>query len=125
MTKEEIRKLIQDLSGEVKDLKDQLKTPSGVPMGDVTDPNLYGAPETIDSSGRPNVPIQLKTDGPEIESKRQGSGVGKASGEISSEAPKAAATDAQLSDDPAEEAPVSRQSVPPEYRSVFDNLHQR
>ncbi len=125
-TKEEIRELLEEMSGEVKNLQEQLRQAQPIPViGNQSDPNLYGTPETIEKPGEGNTPVQLKTDGQETQSKRQGSGVGKASGEISSEAPKAAATDAQLSDDPAEEAPVSRQSVPPEYRSVFDNLHQR
>jgi hypothetical protein len=125
-TKAEIRELLKELSGEVKNLKEQLSQQQSVPtIGTSTDPQLYGDSQPMDPLGEGNVGMRLQTDAAPVRSPRKNEGVGEASGEVSDQAPQAKAQDAQLSDDPVEEVPLSRQSVPAEYRGVFDRLNKR
>ena len=126
--KAEIQQLLKDVSGELQQLQSQLAASQDhapTTPGTGTDPQLYESPMAIDpSAGRP-VPVQLKTDTNSAVSKRQGSGVGTPSGEVSSEAPTVSPQDAQLSDKPLQESATARQTVPFEYRDVFGRLHRR
>ena len=126
--KAEIQQLLKDVSGELQQLQSQLAASQDhapTTPGTGTDPQLYESPMAIDpSTGRP-VPVQLKTDTNSAVSKRQGSGVGTPSGEVSSEAPTVSPQDAQLSDKPLQESATARQTVPFEYRDVFGRLHRR
>ena len=126
--KAEIQQLLKDVSGELQQLQSQLAasqdhTPTTPGTG--SDPQLYESSMPTDPvTGRP-VPIQLKTDTNSAISKRQSSGVGNPSGEVSGEAPTVSPQDAQLSDKPLQESATARQMVPFEYRDVFGRLHRR
>ncbi len=126
--KAEIQELLKEVSGELKNLQAQLASATDQPKpeaGTGTDPNLYEAPMKLEEGGGDPLSIQLHTDAAQTKSQRPGSGVGEPSGEVSHDAPRTEAQDAQLSDQPLEEAPASRQPVPAEYRSVFDRLQRR
>lgn len=127
--KADIQKLLKELSGELKDLQQQLSAAEkeqAREAGTSTDPQLYGAPEALDPSTGSSMPIQLKTDTAETAAERPGGGgVGKPSGEISHDAPQAQSEAAQLAEESLENATVTRQRVPPEYQNVFDRLYQR
>ena len=126
--KAEIQQLLKDVSGELQQLQTQLdtskdQTPSTPGTG--SDPQLYESPMSIDPvTGRP-VPIQLKPDTSSATSKRQSSGVGTPSGEVSADTPTVSPQEAQLSDKPLQESATDRQTVPFEYRDVFGRLHRR
>ena len=126
---QDIQQLLKDVSGEIHTLQAQIAAAKGQPpptAGTTTDPELYGALEPLGQTGAGNIPIQLKTDTAETTSRaRAGSGVGRPSGEVTAAAPSAIPEPAQLSDDPLEEPPGSRDTVPPEYRDVFDRLNRR
>ena len=126
---QDIQRLLKDVSGEIQTLQAQIAAAKGQPpptAGTATDPELYGAPEPLGQTGAGTIPIQLKTDTAATTSgARAGSGVGRPSGEVTAAAPSATPEPAQLSDDPLEEPPGSRDTVPPEYRDVFDRLNHR
>jgi len=125
--KAEIQELLKEVSGELKDLQAQLASATDQPKpeaGTGTDPNLYEAPMTLEDGGDP-LAIQLPSDTAPTEARRPGGGVGQPSGEVSGAAPQTQAQEAQLSEQPLEEAPASRQPVPEEYRDVFDRLQRR
>ena len=126
--KAEIQQLLKQVSGELKQLQAQLAERSDVPhpeAGTGTDPNLYEAPMSPENSTGSAVPIQLRTDAAQIKTQRPSGGVGRPSAEASNATPQTQAEAAQLSEEPQEEAPTAKQPVPPEYRSVFDRLHQQ
>ena len=125
--KADIQQLLKELSGELEQLQAQLvAADSQAPQaGTHTDPELYGVPSIPEPQRGVGVPIQLGTDAEAVKGKRQGSGVGKASGEVSQAAPQATGEVAQLSEQSMEVVPVSRQPVPPEYRGVFERLYER
>jgi hypothetical protein len=120
---------LKEVSGEIRTLQAQLAAAKGQPPpapGTTTDPELYGAPEPPGETGTGTVPIQLQTDAAAMTgAARAASGVGRPSGEAAAASPTAKAEPAQLSDDPLEEPPGSRETVPPEYRDVFDRLNRR
>ena len=123
----DIQQMLKDLSGDLKQLQAQLAaTTADQPRpqaGTATDPQLYDqASSPLETTSGPALPIQLQTDTAPTSAQRPSSGVGRPSGEVSQAHPNAQSEDAQLSDEPLQEAPVDRQSVPPEYRSVFDRL---
>lgn len=126
---QDIQQLLKEVSGEIHTLQAQIAAAKGQPpptAGTTTDPELYGASELLGPTGAGNIPIQLKTDATATTSRaRAGSGVGRPSGEVATTAPSATPEPAQLSDDPIEEPPGSRDTVPPEYRDVFDRLNRR
>ena len=126
---QEIQQLLKEVSGEIRTLQAQIATAKGQPpptAGTTTDPELYGTSEPLGQVGDGTVPIQLKTDTAAATSAaRAGNGVGRPSGEVSTANPTAKAEPAQLSDEPLEEPPGSRETVPPEYRDVFDRLNRR
>ena len=125
--KADIQKLLKEMSGELKNLEAQLEAAKDQPQpkaGTGTDPNLYGDAAKLDETNPGNpLPLQLQTDNvATTKSGRPGGGVGTPSGEVSGAAPQAQAQEAQLSEQPLDEAAASRQPVPAEYRSVFDQL---
>lgn len=127
--KADIQQLLKEMSGELKELQGQLEAAKDQPKpqaGSGTDPNLYGAGEKLDALGSKSpVPLSLGADQKATEKAgRPAGGVGKASSDISSELPQAQAQQAQLSDQPSEESASTRQSVPIEYRNVFDQLRK-
>ena len=126
--KADIQQLLKELSGELKDLQQQLSEAEtqAREAGTGTDAKLYGDPEALEQAKGPSMPIQLKTDAVETDAARPGGGgVGQPSGEISGDAPQVEPEAAQLAEESLEDAAVSRQRVPPEYQSVFDRLYRR
>jgi hypothetical protein len=125
--KAEIQELLHQVSGELQQLQAGLaaqEQPNPQP-GTGTDPALHGAPSALTDEGAArSMPVQLGADSEQTKAKRPGAGAGRPSGEVSGDAPKAQAEQAELTDDPLEETPVARQPVPLEYRSVFDRLHR-
>ncbi len=127
----QIQQLLQEVSGEIKDLQAQLASeaprPTQPEIGTGTDPGLYDAPSKLEA-GKPGVgvlPIQLKADSAPTKAQRPGQGVGPPSETVSGAGPKAELQNAQLADEPTEEHAGSRQIVPPEYQSVFDRLRKQ
>jgi len=125
----EIQELLQEVSGELKQLQAQLaeaQSDTAPSPGTSTGPELYEAPMPLspEAEGSSPVPMSLGTDTAETRSTRPGGGVGEPADRVSSEAPGAQAEDAQLSDTPLDERAATRQVVPPEYREVFDRLHR-
>ena len=125
----EIHELLQEVSGELKQLQAQLAEAHGDTApdpGTSTDPDLYEAPTPLgpEAGDGSALPMSLGTDAAETRSTRPGGGVGEPSDVVSSDAPRAQAEDAQLSDTPLEERAAGRQVVPPEYREVFDRLQK-
>ncbi len=130
MLKAQIQELLKEVSGELKQLQEQLASAQGVEQpqaGTSTDPDLYGGSAEHDQlpSAQRKLPMQLHTDTGETKQPRSGGGAGQPSQEVGHAAPQAEAQDAQLSDVPLEERPTERQPIPPEYRSVFDQLRNR
>ncbi len=129
--KAEIQQLLQQVSGELKDLQAQLASANEQmkpQAGTGTDTQLYEAPmpSTPSQDGAEgSLPMQLQTDAAPTQSHRPGGGLGQPGEEASQSAPQAAPEDAQLSNQPLEEQATSHQAVPPEYRGIFGNLHQR
>jgi len=124
----EIQQLLKEVSGELQELQTQLAAAQDQPHpapGTSTDPELYGHATALDRSSGALLPIQLDTDAEETKARRPGSGVGKPSGDVSTETPKALAENAQLSDTSVEETSTARQPLPPDYRNVFDRLGQQ
>ncbi len=126
---QDIQQLLKDVSGEIQTLQAQIAAATGQPpptAGTTTDPQLYGTSELLGQTGAGNIPIPLKTDATATTSSaRAGSGVGRPSAEVAAATPSATPEPAQLSDDPREESPGSRDTVPPEYRDVFERLNRR
>jgi hypothetical protein len=124
--KAEIQGLLKELSEELKQLEANLETntPASPQAGTGTDPELFGAgaDEAMPMGGGTAVPVHLRTDVAEGGSRRQGTGTGLPSGEVSADAPRSRAEAAQLSDVPREELPVVSPAVPPQYRGIFDRL---
>ena len=124
--KADIQQLLKEVSGELKQLQAQMDASQHQPqIGTSSDPNLYDAPTPVDTTTGSALPIQLQTDQATTKTPRPGSGVGRPLGEVSAASPQAKAEAAQLSDQPLEETPVPREAVPPEYRPIFDRLHQQ
>lgn len=126
--KAEIQQLLKEVSGELQRLATQLAATSSdtsSPAGTSTDPNLYESAMPLDGDPQGSLPVQLRTDQVPARAQRPGSGVGAPSGEVARATPQTAPTEAQLAEAPLEEPPVARQTVPREYQSVFDQLHQR
>ncbi|MBI4003968.1 MAG: hypothetical protein HY353_03005 [Candidatus Omnitrophica bacterium] len=125
--KADIQQLLKELSGELKDLQEQLAAAEvqSREAGTSTDEQLYGAPEPMARTDGPSLPIQLKTDTAETSARRPSGGLAEPSGEIAGAAPQVAPEIAELSPDSLESSAVSRQRVPPEYQSVFDRLFRR
>lgn len=124
--KAEIQGLLKQVSGELKDLQAQLAKTENLPKpeaGTTTDPNLYEAPAPLEQGSR-GLPVQLRTDQAAVKTPRQAGGIGKVSTEASPSAPQVQPEQAELSSDPLEETSTTRQSVPPEYRGVFDRLRR-
>jgi hypothetical protein len=123
--KAEIQQLLREVSGELQELQQQLAAapPQNVSTpGTGTDPKLYESPMPLTPQTGAPLSIQLPADAIPTSAPRPGGGVGAASREVLREGPSARPEDAQLSDQPLEEPPSDRQVVPPEYRSVFDQL---
>ena len=123
--KAEIQELLKDVSGELKQLQEQLGSNKDQPRpegGTSTDPNLYESPMKLDKAAGGALPIQLNTDEAKINAQRPGGGVGRPSGEVSNALPQTQAEDAQLANEPLEETPALRQPIPPEYRGIFERL---
>lgn len=128
VTKAEIQQLLKEVSGEVKLLQAQLAAANDQPHpepGTSTDAELYGAAEALDRPTGSSLPVQLDTDAVETKDERPGGGVGQPAGEAVAATPQVQAEDAQLSEQPLEETPAARQTIPPEYRPVFERLQQQ
>ena len=127
--KADIQQLLKEMSGELKDLQAQLeasKDHAQPNAGTSTDPNLYGDSERLeDVTAKNPLPLQMKTDSAATKGGRPGISIGKPSGDVSAAAPQVQAQDAQLTDQPLDESTATRQPVPAEYRSVFDQLQRR
>ena len=126
----EIQELLQEVSGELKQLQAQLAEAHGDTAPDAgasTDPDLYEAQAPLGpdagAAGRP-LPMSLGTDAAPTNAARRGGGVGKPSDVIATDAPTAEAEEAELSEAPLDERAAERQVVPPEYRDVFDRLQK-
>ncbi|MBI4342448.1 MAG: hypothetical protein HY599_03665, partial [Candidatus Omnitrophica bacterium] len=125
--KAEIQELLQEVSGELKQLQAQLAVahPETTPdPGTSTDPELYEAPMPISPDAGTPLPMSLGTDTAETKTPRPGGGVGEPSDAVSSDAPSTPLEEAELSEAPLGERAVGRQVVPPEYRGVFERLHR-
>ena len=126
--KEEIQGLLKEVSGELKQLQERLASaPQDVrpQAGTGTDPSLYEAPMSLDPrAGGPTLPMQLQTDTVETQQARPGGGAGQPSGTVARGKPQRLEEDAQLSEEPLEEHPTERQTVPPDYREIVDRLHR-
>ncbi|PIQ83843.1 MAG: hypothetical protein COV75_05125 [Candidatus Omnitrophica bacterium CG11_big_fil_rev_8_21_14_0_20_63_9] len=123
--KAEIQQLLKEVSGELKELKQELAAAQGEPPprpGTNTDPNLYDAPEQLDDLQGSSLPVQLQTDRAPASAKRPGAGTGKPGDEVLQAAPTSQREAAELSAQPTEETPMSRESIPPDYREVLDQL---
>lgn len=128
VTKAEIQQLLKEVSGEVKLLQAQLAAANDQPHpepGTSTDAELYGTAEALDRAKGSPLPVQLDTDTVETKDERPGGGVGQPAGEAVAATPQVQAEDAQLSEQPLEETPAARQTIPPEYRPVFERLQQQ
>ena len=132
--KADIKQLLKNLSGELKELQAQQlqNLPAQVSNpapGLSTDPQLYGDPMALERATGAAMPIQLEADTEATSAARRGGGLGQPSGHISQAAPQQQSEDATLSEQQTEEQGVQRQAVPPEYRPVFERLaptgHQR
>jgi len=126
LLKADIQQLLKELSQEIESLqqevaKQQQGQPNPLP-GTSTDPELYEAPSSLEPGAGRHIPIQLKTDAKPSASTRPGSGVGKPSGRIASASPAQHPEEAELSEEAEEAGGVSRQPIPPEYRSIFEQL---
>ncbi len=126
--KAEIQGLLKQVSGELKELQAQLENAQDLPKpeaGTSTDPELYGRDaEPPSPKGSREVPVQLQTDEKQVKTQRPGGGTGKPSTAASAATPKTKTEAVALSEAPLEETATSRQSVPPEYRGVFDRVHR-
>ena len=126
-TRAEIQQLLKEVSSELKQMQAKLSEANDQPApeaGTSTDPELYGAAESLARPSGEVMPIHLETDTAPTSAQRPGGGTGQAGGEAASASPKIAAEDAQLSEQPREETAANRQTIPPEYRSVFEQLQQ-
>lgn len=124
--KAEIQELLKEVSGELKELQAQLEAvaqqQSPPEPGTSSDPDLYESAMALERPQGPALPIQLPADTAQTASRRPGGGVGRPSGEVSRSLPQTKPEDAQLSDQPLEERSSARQTIPPEYRGVFERL---
>jgi len=128
VTREQIQQLLKEVSGELKQLQVQLAAANDQPRpeaGTSTDPELYGPAEALDHAKGSPLPVQLGTDTVETKAQRPGGGVGHPAGKAASATPQTQAEDAQLSEQPLEETPAAHQTIPPEYRPVFERLQQQ
>ena len=128
--KAEIQGLLKELSEELKQLETNLDKQTETPQaGTGTDPDIFGSGvgENLPAQqgATTPVPIQLRTDIAETTSSRQGGGTGEPTGDVSHEGPKSQAESARLSDIPRDELPTVSPAVPPEYRSIFDQLRKQ
>ena len=126
--KAQIQELLKEVSGELKQLQAQLSSANDLPKpqaGTSTDPGLYESPMPMDQAKGGSLPIQLQTDAAPTKNQRPAGGVGQSSGDVAHAAVRTSIEEAQLSDEPREETPTARQPVPPEYRSVFEQLRKR
>ena len=127
--KEEIQQLLKEVSGELKQLQNQLELsqqnqPPPAP-GSATDPDLYGESEKLDPAKGEEVPIQIQPDEAPTKTPRAGGGTGaSAKNEIGREGPRTGREDAQLSETPTAESSAEKQAIPPEYHDVFDRLNR-
>lgn len=124
--KGEIQQLLKEMSGQVKELQGQLSQmeQNPPPPGTDTDPDsLFDETTPLDPLTGAPLPMQLETDAATTKAARRGGGTGKPSGDVGTEGPEQQVQDdAQLSTTPTEQAAVTRQPVPPEYRPVFERL---
>lgn len=123
--KGEIQQLLKEMSGQVKELQGQLSQmeQNPPPPGTDTDPeSLFNDNTPLDPLTGAPLPMQLETDTAATKASRKGGGTGKPSGDVGREGPEQQAQDAALSAAPTEQAAVTRQPVPPEYRPVFERL---
>jgi hypothetical protein len=126
-TRADIQQLLKDVSNELKQLQAELAAANDQPApeaGTSTDPELYGEAEALPSASGSAVPIRLGTDEAPTSADRPGGGVGRTAGEAATASPTIEAEDASLAEQPTEETAANRQSIPPEYRSVFEQLQQ-
>ncbi len=129
--KGEIQELLKELQGQLREMQGQLaaqNTERSHPQAGIgSDPNLYTGAESVEVPQTPQapVPLQLETDEAPSASKRRGSGVGAASGEIATSGPQMSREATKLSDAPREETSSRRRAVPPEYQGVFERLSDR
>ena len=126
----DIQQLLKDMSAELKALQAQLSVEQQKQLqqpsspGTATDPNLYGDASPLEPAHGSQVPIQLNTDTQATSSARRGGGVGQSSGRASDASPQQRAENVGLAEQGAPEQGLQRQSIPPEYRPVFEKLSQ-
>lgn len=125
--KAEIQGLLKEVSGELKDLQQQINASDQAhpQAGTQTDPNVYGSAEPLDKTQGSQVAIQLKTDSAPTQKQRPAGGTGSASSNVASDGPQVTPEEAKLSNTPREETPASQQHVPAEYRGIFDQMRKQ
>ncbi len=130
LLKGDIQQLLKELSTELKQMQTELEAaqrhdqPNPMP-GTSTDPNLYGDSAQAKQAAGNRLPVQLEVDTQPTASTRRGGGVGKPSTEIADTLPQQQPEEANLSDVRTTEAGVAPQSIPPEYRPVFERLSRQ
>ena len=127
LLKGDIQQLLKELSTELKQMQADLEAAqrhdqANPTAGTSTDPNLYGDSAQAKQAAGNRLPVQLEVDTQPTASTRRGGGVGKPSTDVADALPQQQPEEADLSDVRTTETGVAPQSIPPEYRPVFERL---
>lgn len=130
LLKADIQQLLKELSTELKQLQTELEAAqrqdhANPAPGTSTDPNLSGDSAQAKQAAGNRLPVQLEVDTQPTASTRRGGGVGKPSTEVADALPQQQLEEATLSDVRTTETGVAPQSIPPEYRPVFERLSRQ
>ena len=124
--KGQIQQLLKQMSGELKqlqsDLANQRNNQANPLPGTGTDAELYGGATPLDPAHGSQLPIQLDVDAQATSRSRRGTGTGDPSGRVSDATPQMAPEHATLATQAEAEEGVRRQTIPPEYKPVFEHL---
>jgi hypothetical protein len=126
--KQDIKQLLQELSGEVKDLQAQLtdRQQEVQAPGTSGGGELYGEREPSEApEATKRRPVQLEVDTEGEAVKRPGSGLAEQAGEAGEAAPQLAPEDATLAPSRPQDTVGTTQRIPPEYRPVFERLSSK
>jgi hypothetical protein len=127
LLKADIQQLLKELSGELKQLQTALESdnpaqPNPMP-GTTTDSQLYDdSVSQLERAAGNRLPVQLEVDTQPTATTRRGSGVGEPSEEVADDLPQQQPEDVTLAAQGALEQGLTRQTIPPEYRPVFERL---
>ena len=130
LLKADIQQLLKELSTELKQMQAELEAAqrhdqANPAPGTSTDPNLYGDSAQAKQAAGNRLPVQLEVDTQPTASTRRGGGVGKPSTDVADALPQQQPEEATLSDVRTTETGVAPQSIPPEYRPVFERLSRQ